>query len=153
MGKVLIVDPAKCNGCRSCKVACSIAKEGESNLSKSRIKLIRFPDCFFYPFVCSQCDFPFCVSYCPASAISKNPETGVVEHDSQRCVGCRMCLLACPFGTITVVSGLPTRCDLCGGDPVCVKFCDPGALAFGEATAKKRVTLSDKIREIYLAKP
>ncbi len=157
MARILIVEPSKCNGCRSCEVACSIAKEGESNPHKSRIRVIRFPhDCFFNPLVCLQCDSPFCVACCPTSAVTKNPKTGMVEYDKQKCVGCKMCLLACPFGAITIVNGLPTRCDLCGGDPVCIKFCEPGALTFGESeetATMKRVTLGDKVREIYLAKP
>ena len=157
MGKVLIIDPTKCDGCRSCEVACSTVKEGESNLYKSRIRVIRFTDdCFFYPLVCSQCDSPFCLACCPTSAISKNPETGVVEHDKEKCIACKMCLLFCPFGAVTMVDALPTKCDLCGGDPVCIKFCEPGALTFGEsgeAVATKPVTLGEKIQEIYLAKP
>jgi len=155
MGKVLIIDPAKCDGCRSCEAACSTTKEGESNPYKARIRVIRFPDdSFFYPIVCSQCDSPFCVSVCPTSATSKNPESGVVEHDSEKCVGCKMCLLACPFGSIATIDALPAKCDLCEGDPACVKFCEPGALTFAEreeAITRERATLGDRIREIYSA--
>lgn len=151
----MIVDPAKCDGCRSCEVACSTVKEGESNPHKSRIRVIRFPnDCFFYPIVCAQCDYPYCVSSCPTSALSKNPKTGTVEHDRDTCVGCQMCLLVCPFGAITIVDEKPTRCDLCAGDPMCIQFCEPGALTLSESqkiAPVKRATLGDRIREIYLA--
>ena len=133
MAKVLIVDPAKCDGCHACEVACSVVKEGESNLYKSRIRVIRFTDeFFFYPLVCSQCDFPFCLSCCPTSALSKNPETGVVEYDREKCVGCQMCLLVCPFGAITIVDTLPTKCDLCDGEPQCVRFCEENATSVME---------------------
>jgi Fe-S-cluster-containing hydrogenase component 2 len=63
------------------------------------------------------------------------PESGsrVLQVDEGKCVGCRMCVLACPFGNIEVrAPGRAEKCDLCGGDPVCVQFCPRGALRFGE---------------------
>ncbi len=156
MKKILVVDPLKCTGCHACETACSIKKESESNIFKSRIRTIHFPDqFFFYPQVCFQCETPYCAIPCPTTALRKNPDTGVVELIKEHCVGCCLCLMACPFGAITMVNGLATKCDLCGGDPACIRLCEPKAITFGEAedfSAPKRILLAGKIRDIYLSK-
>ncbi len=157
MKKAISIDPSRCDGCRNCEIACAIAKEGEPNLSKARIRVVRFPDAgYYYPFICLQCESPYCVARCPASALTKNPDTGVVEHDKGKCVGCKMCLLACPFGAIKILEGFPSRCDFCGGDPVCVKFCEPGAIALTNSPGEiitRHGTMGDKIKNTYLNKP
>ena len=133
VSKGLIIDPLKCLGCRACELACSMVKSGESGIYKSCIKNIRFfDDYFFYPNVCAQCETPYCAMVCPTSALSKNLDTGVVELVEDKCVGCKICLVACPFGAIHMVESTPIKCDLCDGDPVCVKFCRPEALVYGE---------------------
>ncbi len=150
MNKILVIDPEKCNGCRSCETACSTAKEGESDLHKSRVRLITFHDeYFYYPNVCLQCEAPYCALVCPTGALHKNLETGIVELTTERCVGCKMCLVACPFGSISMIDKLATKCDLCGGDPVCIRFCEPKALTYGEPddiSTGKRVALAEKMK-------
>ena len=56
--------------------------------------------------------------------------------DTTKCVGCGMCVHACPFGAVGFDKdrGRPFKCDLCGGDPLCVRFCEPGALTFKDAS-------------------
>ena len=129
----ILIDQARCTGCRSCEFACSTAKEGVSWPAKSRIKMVPFDEVDFYlPMVCMQCETPYCAAPCPAGALSKDPVTGVVSLREDRCVGCKMCLLACPFGAIRLrPSGIAAKCDLCGGDPACVAFCGSGALPYG----------------------
>jgi Fe-S-cluster-containing dehydrogenase component len=59
----------------------------------------------------------------------------VVTVSDEKCVGCKMCVLACPYGCIAVGdAGVAEKCDLCNGVPQCVKFCARGALSFGDAT-------------------
>lgn len=156
MAKMLIVDPAKCTGCRSCETVCSTFKEGESNLFKCRIKVVRFPEeFFFYPLVCQQCETPLCAVPCPTAALKKDNQTGLVEFIREKCVGCKMCLTACPFGAIGLVDGYPVKCDLCSGEPACTRLCEPGAITLGEAEAmgqSQRLLLAGKVREAYLAK-
>jgi len=70
--------------------------------------------------------------HCPGGALTKNEQTGVVEWDESRCIGCRMCTQACIFAGVTYnpASGRVMKCDLCQGDPECVKACSRGALEY-----------------------
>jgi len=129
----LVVHPEKCNGCGDCEVACAKAKADSTDISYSRIKVIRgLKEEFFGPIVCLQCGDPDCVRSCPGGALTKNPETGVIVGNKDRCVSCTICTLACPYGGITynpVVQNV-MKCDNCGGDPECVKVCKPKALEY-----------------------
>ncbi len=110
-------------------------------------------EAFFYPIVCQQCETPFCAITCPTGALRKNTETGMVELYREKCVGCRLCLMSCPFGAITVLDdGLASKCDLCDGDPMCVKFCEFEALTYAERddiNANKRVAVAEKAKKTF----
>ena len=148
MQKALVVNLDKCTGCRSCELACSFKHHGEFNPSKSAIHVGIFPDnAFFVPVVCYQCSKPFCKEVCPTGALysSEVNNAYVVQVDEEKCVGCKMCMLACPFGSITMKdNGCAQKCDLCGGSPECVVFCVPGAIDFKvieeSSLAKTRAT-------------
>jgi Fe-S-cluster-containing dehydrogenase component len=102
-----------------------------------------------------QCEVPYCASVCPSKAISKNPETGVVKVSKKKCTGCKACLTACPFGAMGFVENVAIKCDLCGGHPSCVEFCQAKALTYGDPndiSGAKRISLSDKLLEIYVDK-
>ena len=72
---------------------------------------------------------------CPVDAIQTNPENGSKDVIASKCVGCKVCTLACPFGTVNYVSatGKVAKCDLCGGDPACTKACPTGAITYIDA--------------------
>lgn len=124
-------DAKLCTGCRACELVCSGAQERVFNPSKARIRVVRMEPTLDVAIVCPQCENPPCALACPTGAIRKL-RTGVVEVDASRCVGCSVCVEACPFGAVTVVEGKAIKCDLCRGDPACVKQCTPGALRFVE---------------------
>jgi Fe-S-cluster-containing dehydrogenase component len=152
MAKALLVNLDKCTGCRSCELACSFKHHGEFNPSKSNIQVSIFTENAFYvPMVCTQCDKPFCGEVCPTGAIYASEANGayVVLVDKEKCVGCKMCTLACPFGAITYQNnGCVQKCNLCEGNPECVTFCIPGALEFKDwelRTARKSRTYAEKI--------
>src|SRR5512143_2042480 len=143
MSKLLVVDPSKCTGCQACEATCSTIRAGESRADSARISVLRFQDKFFnYPAVCQQCEKPACAAACPTKALTRDEERGVVELNEGKCIGCRMCRLACPFGAINWVAGKPAKCDLCGGDPACIRLCEPHAISYGEpnstAVSKRR---------------
>ena len=74
---------------------------------------------------------------CPVEAITINPTTGAKEVSADVCVGCKVCSIACPYGVINydADSGVVTKCDLCGGEPMCVEACPTPALAFVDEDA------------------
>ena len=133
MNNILTVDYHKCVGCKTCEMVCSLLHEGVCSPSMARISIARNErDGWNVPVICEMCEKPVCLTVCPAGAISKNPETGVVSIDEKRCIGCLMCVQSCPFGHVNFNSlkGVAFKCDRCGGDPQCVKFCWTGALTF-----------------------
>ncbi len=72
---------------------------------------------------------------CPVEAITKNARTGAMEVNEATCVGCKVCTIACPFGTINYNqnTGKVIKCDLCGGDPKCAEACPTGAITYVDA--------------------
>jgi len=134
--KKLKVNAERCTGCESCVLSCSFAHEDYFNLALSRILVDREAEhAQFTPRVCVQCAEHPCVEVCPVGALSVEPSTGAIQLAEERCVGCRRCVDACPYGGVRFHEerGLPLICDLCGGDPECVKACQmPKALEFVE---------------------
>lgn len=134
--KRLKVIPERCTGCESCVLSCSFVHEGFFNLDFSRVLVDRDTEhAQFTPRVCVQCAEHPCVEVCPVGALSVEPTTGAIQLAEERCVGCRRCVDACPYGGVCFHEerGLPLICNLCGGDPECVKACQmPKALEFVE---------------------
>ena len=147
MEKVLQVDMEKCTGCRTCEAACSLRNTGRVHPARSRIKVIGYEERGKYhnyiPMVCQQCSTPLCMEACPTNAISRSPDTGAMLVDEKACVGCRVCNMVCPVGGVSIdpVTRVAFKCDLCGGDPECVKHCDAEALKY---VAKDRLDVSLK---------
>ena len=136
MMKSLHIDPEKCTGCLQCEMACSLENEGIFNPAKSRIKVFNFHDeGRFVPYTCTQCDEAWCLHACPVDAITENKVTGAKEVNASLCVGCKVCTIACPFGTVNYnsASGKVIKCDLCGGDPECAKACPTEAITYIDA--------------------
>jgi Fe-S-cluster-containing dehydrogenase component len=143
--KALTVDPDKCVGCRLCELSCSLKNSGEFNPAKARVHVMGFDEFFTLPLMCFQCERPYCMEVCPAGAIVKDKEGGLVSVIKEKCVGCKMCTLACPFGSIVFSDEEKTvvKCELCDGNPECAQFCPTGAIEFKERA------LADKLKGIY----
>jgi Fe-S-cluster-containing dehydrogenase component len=140
--KTLIIHPEKCNNCNDCVTACikirsSLTRQG---LSCIRILKDNEDENFFFPLVCKQCENPPCMEVCPKEAIFRDVELNRLLIDRQKCVGCGYCVSACPFGAIKLdkQKAKSYKCDLCGGDPECVKVCEPMAIVYQDVEMLER---------------
>ncbi len=142
--KKIYYDVKKCLGCRSCEIACAIAHSEERDLiaavKAGKLSLpgnkVYFAKGKNYPVSCRHCKEPKCVDACMAAALSFDKKKGVVAHDKTRCVGCWMCVMACPYGAVrpNLKEKLPARCDMCPDEdePACVKACRTKAISWRE---------------------
>ena len=138
MQQSINVDPSKCTGCLQCEMACSLEKAGVINPARSLIKVFNFEkEGCKVPYTCTQCAEAWCMKACPTDAIKLDTTTGAKVVHEANCVGCKVCTIACPFGTVNyvVATGKVAKCDLCGGSPECVKACPTGALTYVDAGA------------------
>lgn len=132
--KILVAHPNKCTGCRSCMLICSFMHTDACNYHDSRIKIVSDEAHGMHtPVLCLFCEDPLCISACPVEALSRNPKTSAIQIDVGLCNGCQLCIPACPFEAIFFdpENQKAFTCDLCQGDPECVKICQlPEALTY-----------------------
>ncbi len=133
--KRLVVNSLLCTGCRACEMACSYEHEREYSPALARIHVVKLEELGVdRPIVCSRCAKAPCAAVCPEKAITQDPQSKAVSVKEEKCVGCGLCVEACVSGVIQLHPNrdIPLLCDLCGGDPECVKKCPTGALVFVE---------------------
>jgi len=128
---ILVFEAEKCAGCRICETVCSLGHVGEVKPSEARINIAKIEELGFeFAVFCQQCDERFCMDVCPVKAIQPD-DNDVLVVNSEKCIGCGRCERACPYNGIKVTSfKKAVKCDLCGGDPMCVKHCPAEALQF-----------------------
>ena len=132
MPKTFTVTLSRCTACRTCELACSFKHSTAGGLGIARIRAYMFGEGKNQVITCFQCDDAACVKVCPVSALSRNEATGAIEVNEQRCIGCGLCSIACPFGHMAhqPVTGLAIKCDLCKGEPACAAFCPTRTLEY-----------------------
>ena len=137
MPKSLKIVPSQCTGCMQCELACSWVQTGTFQPSRSVIRVNVFDEEASYaPFTCVQCDEAWCMNACPVNAIAVE-ESGAKIVLESLCVGCHLCTIACPFGTIFTLPQTDTasKCNLCGGQPACVTSCPTDAIQLVDSEA------------------
>lgn len=135
-----------CIGCRLCEVYCQAAHSQSKDLIKAFKResprplprlLVEEREPISFAVPCYHCAEPPCVYACLTGALQRDPESGVVTVDVERCIGCWTCILVCPFGAIRqdISRGKIVKCDLCLGEdmPACVINCPNQALVYAEA--------------------
>lgn len=139
MNGFIMAVAAKCIGCRTCEVACVVAHQENQDCAAlssraftPRIRVIK-DDAFTTAVTCHQCEDAPCANACPTSAIRR--ESGHIFVEQARCIGCKSCMLVCPFGAMNVVVHRSrvqaVKCDLCwhrDAGPACVEACPTSAL-------------------------
>ncbi len=131
--QALQIHPDKCTGCRQCELACSWVQTGSFQPSKSVVRVHIFDEqASFAPYTCFQCTEAWCMQVCPVNAIDVDEQTGAKVVLDSACVGCKLCVIACPFGTIFFdkETNVATKCDLCAGDPACAHACPTDAIRY-----------------------
>jgi electron transport protein HydN len=152
MNRFIVADSSRCIGCRTCEIACVLAHADDPRISAlsafafaPRLRMIKSRGVSTVA-MCHQCDDAPCLNACPSHAIVYRSAS--VQIDQELCIGCKTCMLACPFGAMEVVT-LPApqrmagtvvvrgvkaeahKCDLCighPGGPACVSVCPTAAL-------------------------
>ncbi len=167
-GKAMLVDITKCIGCGACEETCKqmhgFPTEAEPVLSATALTVIEAREDKFVRRLCMHCQDPACASACPVGALKKS-SLGPVTYESGKCMGCRYCMIACPFTVPryewTKLAPLVKKCDMCaarvtkGGIPGCVEACPTGASTFGDRSAmleeaQRRILADSKyVRHIY----
>ena len=169
--KAILVTPEVCIGCRACQVACKSwnqlpgiktknngTYQNPPDLASAAFNIIRYSEVpseknpvrwLFVSRRCMHCDDAGCMKICPAPGALYRTKEGAVAFDRDKCIGCKLCVNACPFDVPRYdADGKVTKCHLCfdrigaGMQPACVKTCPTGALRFGDraelvSTAKK----------------
>lgn len=127
-----------CVNCRLCEVYCRTAHSATGDVIKAHktetpppvARITVYGDKMVSAALgCRHCDEPKCVEACITGAMHKDKNSGAVLVDESKCVGCMTCLAVCPYGCIKPAA-VALKCDLCGGDPQCVKNCPNRALIY-----------------------
>lgn len=140
--KTMFLDPSRCIGCRACEAAC---RECDSHKGESMI-MVDFIDrgmsVATQPTLCMHCQDPVapCAQVCPVLAISITSDGVVQQAEPSRCIGCRNCVYACPFGVpkFDIEARLMKKCNLCydrtsqGMQPWCAQACPTQAIWYGD---------------------
>jgi len=161
----LYVEIARCLACRACELACALEHSKSKDLFQAiqeeprpapRVRVEAAAGAAI-PLQCRHCEEAPCVTICPTEAMHKlGPEQPVLVDD-ERCIGCKLCIMVCPFGVVTLRNDgkVALKCDLClertseGLDPACVSACKTGALKFlsvAELAKKKRQAAAESMQ-------
>ncbi len=155
--KAILIDITKCIGCKMCAAACKTAHkqtgEPEPTLSATAFTTVEPRGEKFVRRLCLHCEEPTCASVCPVGAIKKTVQ-GPVRYDGSKCIGCRYCMIACPYSVPKYqwsrLAPYVAKCDMCaerilsGDQPACTGACPTGASLFGNREellleARKRI--------------
>ena len=148
--KQLLVRTEHCLGCKSCELACAVAQSQSKQLfaaifeSERPLKrvFVETDGEVIMPLQCRQCSDTPCVYGCMAGAMRIDSTTGLVQVKPEKCVGCWMCVMVCPFGVITEgPDHQVVKCDRCrelAYEPACVSACPTKALQFVEVDGYAR---------------
>jgi Fe-S-cluster-containing hydrogenase component 2 len=150
-----MIHPDKCTGCQNCSLACGFQHEAQFRPTATRVHVYSWEqEGFSVPVMCQQCDDAPCMAVCPTAALTRARGTTLVAYDRSKCILCRMCTIACPFGCAVYdgVSQSILKCDTCAGNPACVRSCPSGALEYADeniATRARKKAFASKLKAAF----
>lgn len=172
MNKFINANASACIGCKTCEIACALAhgeeiKTIESVHLNARLRVMTVEN-ITVPVMCHQCEDAPCMLACPNGAIIR--QNGHIEVLQEKCIGCKTCVLACPFGAMRVklkvedlmVAGYPRgkkykaqaiKCDICHNDPkgpACVRTCPTKALSLCDPDDLSRLQETRQLASILV---
>ncbi len=161
-----LIDNRKCIGCHACSTACKSENEVPLGVNRTWVKYVEkgeFPDTrrYFQVTRCNHCAHPPCVPICPTKAMYQR-EDGIVEFDSDICIGCKACMQACPYDAVYIDpdSGTAAKCHFCahrtdvGLEPACVVVCPVHAIIAGDIDdAGSEISRLLSTHEVSVRKP
>ncbi|MBB3104156.1 4Fe-4S dicluster domain-containing protein [Azomonas macrocytogenes] len=146
MSKTIFTVVENCVACKSCEIACAVEHSCSKTLAGAILETplpqrritVEGVGAYSYPSRCQHCSDASCITACPTGAMQRDGNTDAVFSDHDRCIGCWMCVVVCPFGGVTAdpVNKKALKCDRCpertakGEAPACVSACPTGALLF-----------------------
>jgi len=137
-------------------LVCSFKHEGKFNFTYSRVRILSDEiNNVHIPLVCEHCGEHPCLDACPVEALYLDNKLGIVKVDRDKCIGCGNCVKACPYNGIFIdKNGKAVKCDLCDGDPECVKVCIfPQAMKYVDITYENLISKHESmISKIKLLK-
>jgi tetrathionate reductase subunit B len=146
----MVLDLDRCIGCDSCTVACKMENEvplGVWRIWVNRKEVGKYPDVgrSILPVLCNHCENPICVYVCPVRATYRREEDGVVVVDPHLCIGCKICIVNCPYQMryLDPIMRVAQKCNFClqriqkALRPACVEACPTGAMVFGDLGEKE----------------
>ena len=131
----MVIDLKRCSGCKTCSVVCKVANNIPNDIIWNRVLTEGGnapdtaggtwdnPEMQHWPVACQHCENPACTKVCPVGATWKDEQTGIVRQDYDKCIGCRMCLAACPYTGVRSFNW---------EQPACVADCIGRARHFGD---------------------
>ena len=133
--KIVFIEQDRCLACRNCERACAFQDSRNFDRESTNIWVhVNMDHRTIFTLTCQQCEAAICLDVCPTAAITRDPDTDAVIVDEKTCIGCRMCVNACPFGCIHFDNAkhIAVKCNLCSGVPKCVQNCMSGALHYAD---------------------
>ena len=142
----VIADPRKCVGCKACMAACLVKHFVPGDVPAARLNVVKVGENMTAPILCHHCEAAPCAASCPTGALYRDGDRVAVKLS--QCIGCRSCVVACPFGAVTVVErynaaqlgditvgagsrAMVVKCDRCvdrKNGPACIEACTSNAL-------------------------